>query len=291
MFYIIKDCGNLVSVGKPPIATPQVTLVTKVPREIPAPQPLPVYTPPVVTPKSTTVTPTPTTVTPTVPVVPAVPVVQKCPYSPTIPLGDENCKPCQKSSSYTDTVGCVDISKTATNITVGGDANNTTVKAGDTISYRLYAKNNGKADVIFFSFQDNVGDVLDYADVVDLHGGTLDRYGNVSWPSQNIASGSTAGHEITVKVKDPIPRTPTDPANTSRFNLIMTNSYGNIININLPGSPTKQVELATAALPNTGPGTTMLIASAVVIMAGYFYSRASLLARESEIAIKETATA
>jgi len=72
----------------------------------------------------------------------------------------------------------------------------------------------------------------------------------------------------------------------------MTNVYGNAINIKLPASPVKTIEVATTTtLPNTGPGTTLFIAASLVIMTGYFYSRSSLLARESEIAIKETATA
>lgn len=131
--------------------------------------------------------------------------------------------------------------------------------------------------------------MLEYADLISLNGGAIDTYKNVSWPMQDIAAGSTATHQITVKVKDPIPNTPLDPNNPSSFDLYMTNTYGNTINIKVPASPTKQAEVAAAALPNTGPGETLMLGAVVVILAGYFYSRASLLARESDIAVKETA--
>jgi hypothetical protein len=68
----------------------------------------------------------------------------------------------------------------------------------------------------------------------------------------------------------------------------MTNTYGNTINIKVPASPTKQVEVATTALPNTGPGTSLFIAASIVIVAGYFWGRAGLLAKESAMAVKET---
>jgi hypothetical protein len=70
----------------------------------------------------------------------------------------------------------------------------------------------------------------------------------------------------------------------------MTNVYGNTINIKVPGSVTKTIETATTtSLPNTGPGTSLFLAASIVMIAGYFYGRARLLARESELALKEGA--
>jgi hypothetical protein len=71
----------------------------------------------------------------------------------------------------------------------------------------------------------------------------------------------------------------------------MVNVYGNTITIHVPSPPVKTVEGAATSLPNTGPGTSLFLTATVVIVAGYFYSRARLLARESEIAIKQAATA
>jgi len=299
VFYVMFDCGNLVSVGLPTKAEKTPVVIEQIPEtptHTPAPTPTttptttPTPTTPTTTPTPTTTTPTPTPTTTPTPTPTPPPV---CEYNPLLPPDDINCKPCDQSVSTSDTIACIAVSKTAANITAGlADANNTTAKAGDVITYTISAQNHGKADVKDFVFQESLSDILDYADITDLHGGTLGAEQVVVWPAETIAAGQTASHQITVKVKDPIPQTPASSSDPSHFDLIMTNDYGNAINIKLPASPVKTIEVATTTtLPNTGPGTTLFIAASLVIMTGYFYSRSSLLARESEIAIKETATA
>jgi len=71
----------------------------------------------------------------------------------------------------------------------------------------------------------------------------------------------------------------------------MTNSYGNTINIQVPGSVPKAIETTAAALPNTGPGSGLFVAAAVVMIAAYFWGRSRLLARESNLAIQENSGA
>lgn len=271
-FYILYGCANLVSVGLP---TPS-PFTPSTPEK-----PAPVATP---APPKGTAAPAPTPPAPTPPA--------PAPPAPTPPAPTPG-KPCEKSLSSTDTVACIVVSKAAANVTAGvADANNTTAKAGDVITYTLYAQNDGKADVKDFVFEENLNDVLDYADLTDLHGGNLRAADKtVTWAAETIKAGAKASHQITVKVKDPIPQTPTAPSDSSHFDLIMTNVYGNAVNIKLPGTPAKAVEVATTQqLPNTGPGTSLLIAAAVVIVSGYFYSRAQLLARESNLALKESTT-
>jgi uncharacterized repeat protein (TIGR01451 family) len=213
-----------------------------------------------------------------------------CQYNPLLNANDPKCKPCDKSTSSVDAIACVFVSKAASNSTTGTpDANNTTVKASDVIVYTLSAKNNGKAVVKGYVFEEDLSDVLDYATVVDLHGGTISNRNVVSWAKQDIKAGATASHQITVKVKSPIPATPTGSSDPGHFDLVMTNVYGNAININLPATPAKTIETTAATLPNTGPGTNLLIATFIVVVAGYFYGRARLLAQESDLAIKELA--
>jgi uncharacterized repeat protein (TIGR01451 family) len=182
----------------------------------------------------------------------------------------------------------VAVHKTASNITTGTtDANNTTAHGGDVINYTLFAQNNGKDTVKDYLFTENLSDVLDYADVTDPHGGTMDGNGLLTWPKVDIKAGETATVQITVKIKDPVPQTPVSASDPTRFDLIMTNVYGNTININLPGSTGKTVEAVGTTLPNTGPGANMLIGSVIVIVAGYFYARSRLLAKESRLALQE----
>ena len=180
-------------------------------------------------------------------------------------------------------------SKTATNLTQNiADANNTTSQPGDVILYTLNAQNNGKATVKQFTFQENLSDVLVYANITDLHGGSIDSNNLVTWPAVDIAPGATASEQVTVSVKNPVPQTPADPGDPNEFDLIMTNVYGNTINIHVPGSPAKTIETTAATLPNTGPGSGLFIAAIVVMVGGYFYGRARLLAKESTLAIRQT---
>jgi len=131
--------------------------------------------------------------------------------------------------------------------------------------------------------------VLDYADVVDLHGGSIDDAKNVTWPKTTIPGHSTVGKQITVRIKNPISATPTGASDPGHFDLTMTNVFGNVVTVKLPSPPTKTIETTAAALPNTGPGTSLLVAAGLVIVATYFYSRARLLSQESAIALRETA--
>lgn len=305
-FYrILYSCGNLVSVGLPTPYTPPKAPNNPLPSLPAQPAPLPSLppaspppaTPPVTPPKTCEYNPAlpadspqcykPCEFNPSIPADSSL-CFKPCQYNPTIPTDDQNCKPCDKGSTKNDTVACVSVHKKASNITANiSDANGTTAQPGNVINYTLSATNSGKSNVKGFIFQESLSDVLDYADVVDLHGGTLDRYNVVSWPEETIGAGATATHQVTVKVKDPIPATPADPANPEHFNLTMTNVYGDVVNIKVPAPPVKAIQTVAASLPNTGPGTTMAITATIVIMGGYFYGRARLLARESTLAVQE----
>ncbi len=283
LFYILFDCGNIVSIGIPGSSPLQ-------PPSTPTPTPTP-------TPAPVTTTPTPSPVTPTPPSI--CPYNSSltadnslcfppCPYNAALINTDIGCVPCQNSTSSQDKLACIEVSKTATNNTQGiSDANNTTAQPGDVINYTVYAKNTGKADVNKYIFQENVSDVLDYADITDLHGGSIDSNNIVSWPSVDVKAGDTAQQQLTIKVKNPVPQTPVSVSDPSHFDLMMTNVYGNTININVPGSPVKSIESASTTLPNTGPGTSIFVLTLIVFLASFLFSRSRLLAEESAIVINE----
>lgn len=212
-----------------------------------------------------------------------------CSLNNAVDADDVLCKPCTASSDSADALACINVSKTASDPTQNwADANDKTAQPGDTIVYTLYAKNTGQAVVKAFLMEENLSDVLDYATVVELNGGTLDTTsGEVTWPVADIKAGETLSHQIVVKVKDSIPQTPASTSDGSHFDLVMTNVYGNSINIDVPGSPVTAI--AATTLVNTGPGTSLLTAAAVVILAGFFYARSRLLAKESILAIQESA--
>ncbi|MEI7683087.1 MAG: isopeptide-forming domain-containing fimbrial protein [Candidatus Saccharibacteria bacterium] len=187
---------------------------------------------------------------------------------------------------------CLVLSKTASNDSQHvANANGTTAKAGDVITYNLIVKNTGKATVKKFVVQENISDVLDYADVIDLHGGAIDGKNNVRYPAIDIKAGATVTKQITVKVKNPVPQTPVSLSNPGKFDLTMTNVYGNTsVNIHLPGSPIKVTEQLTTSLPNTGPGSNLLIGFVIMSIVGYFFARSRLLSKEIELVRQEAIT-
>jgi len=212
---------------------------------------------------------------------------------PTCENGELPASECTTPCPITTPEGdCVLRHKTAIyGTTSGPNADGTTAQPDSVITYMLTATNKGSMPVDPFVFTESLSDVMDYATPTDLDGGSLDAHGNVTWPGVTLAPGETLKHHITVKVKNPIPSTPRDTGDPNHFDLIMTNEYGDSINIKVPSPPVTVVQQTASSLPNTGPGTGLFVAAAVVIFAGYFYSRSRLLQEESTIAVQEAANA
>jgi uncharacterized repeat protein (TIGR01451 family) len=213
---------------------------------------------------------------------------KKCDVCPSIDgeQSDESqCVSCEEAQTDEDLTSCLDFSKTAKNTTQNlSDANNTVAKENDVIEYTLKTTNSGKIDIKNYVVNESIGDVLDYADVVDLHGGVKGEYGMVSWPATTIKAGETITNQVTIKVKASIPNTPASSSDPQHFDMIMTNVYGNSVQIKLPKTVTKQIELATThSLPNTGPGTSLAVGFGLAFIIAYFFSRARLMAKELDI--------
>ncbi len=198
--------------------------------------------------------------------------------------------PCQQEISTQNPTACILVSKTATNITEGiTNANGTTAQAGDVIKYTLFAKNEAPTEFKNYVFQDNLSYVLDYSSLTDTDGGSLKSNDELVWPGVNIPGGKTVSKTFTIKVDNPIPTTPASASDPSYFNLTMTNTFGNTIVIKLPPTPTHTIQTITTTLPNTGPGTTIMIGAIVIAIAGFFLYRSRLLTKEVKIAVSEQA--
>lgn len=159
------------------------------------------------------------------------------------------------------------------------NANATTAKATETIQYTLVTKNTGGATVKGYVVKENINDILEYAEIFDAGGGTLDG-GLLTWAAQDIAAGQTLVNTFRVKVKSPIPATPRSSSDPLSFDLRMDNVYGNTISINLEVPPEKQVEVAASTLPQTGAGENLAIMFAFISMVVYFYMRNRQLVAE-----------
>lgn len=242
-------------------------------------------------PKTTTpVPPTPPPSQPPAEVTPQTPI-DACPYIGGIQTDESQCKPCEAATGA-DATPCLALSKTARNNTQEiANANNTTAKGGDTITYTLTTKNTGNVRIEDYVVEENVGDILDYADITDMNGATLGDDKVVRWPAADIAAGNTLTRKLSVKIKNPIPQTNMPSVTSGSFDLVMTNVYGNTVNIKLPGSPAKITEMTTTqSLPNTGPGETVGAVVAFTVFVSYFYARTRLLAKETDIVRTDYAT-
>ncbi len=214
-----------------------------------------------------------------------------CPYSPSISKSNPACKPCDKSDNLNDSLACLELGKTARNSTRNIlNADKTTARLNDVINYSLTVKNTGKATVNDFVVEENLTDVLEYANLIDLHGGIKDSKNIVRWPAVDIEPAATITKFITVKVKDKIPQTPSPGSDPGSFDLVMTNVYGKTINIKVPGGVIKRTEQTISQLPNTGPGTTIGVGFGITMLVSYFFARSRLMTKELNTVRKEYAS-
>lgn len=171
------------------------------------------------------------------------------------------------------------------------DANGTTAKAGDELTYTLITKNIGDGDATNYTLaKEDLKDVLEYADAVTLNDGMLNTNDKqLSWVPTEIKAGQEVVRSFTVKIKDPIPTTPVSTSDVKSFDLTMQNSYGNDTTIKLPKPPAKQVEGVAKSLPNTGPTSGLLLGFLITTLVAYFFARSRLIARELDMVRAEYA--
>jgi len=180
-------------------------------------------------------------------------------------------------------------SKLANNLTQNlTDAQTKPANPGDIIQYQLLTLNKGTADAPNYQVSDNVNDILEYADVTEISDGGKLASGLVSWPAATIKANTTLTRTFKIKVGkgsgNIIPSTPTPPTDPQSFDLKMDNVYGNEVTINVqPPTVAKTVEQVTTALPNTGPGASLIIGFGLMLIVGYFFARSRLLSKEAEL--------
>lgn len=211
----------------------------------------------------------------------------RCPLNPDLVETSPDCKPCEDNPDiwYKDD-NCRSefeltkkISNTSQLIT---DANNTTVNTGDRLEYRLSVKNVGTTTGSY-TIEDNLSDVLEYANIIDTGGGTLlqqdsttpiERAGTITWPAIQIAPGETITKIVSVQVKSSIPATPQNIGNPDSYDCKMVNTFaGNETTANINCPTAKVVEQVVAELPHTGPAENMTFAAILLAVVVYFYAR------------------
>lgn len=182
-------------------------------------------------------------------------------------------------------------SKEARNLTQNLDAEATPgskAKAGDTIEYTLITNNSYGYDRANVNISDYIGDILEYATLDEAflkqQGGTFDGTSKtVSWNDQNVKADSQLKKVFRVQMKSPIPSTNQPGAMTTSFDCQISNKFGNQLDIKVDCPVVKSAEYVTERLPNTGPGTSLVIGFVASAIFAYFFARSRLLAQELEI--------
>lgn len=136
-----------------------------------------------------------------------------------------------QKQDYADVVlmpGNVEIvpSKSAWNLTQNINAESNPAKPGDRIEYTLRTGNTGNAGAAYV-VRDNISDILEYADVIELNGATVNS-GVIEYPEAQLVAGGELINTFVVKVKNPLPA---NPQNGESYDYKMVNKYGNVVTV------------------------------------------------------------
>ncbi len=181
--------------------------------------------------------------------------------------------------------------KSANNLTQNLDNEktiNTKAKASDTIEYSLITHNSFGYERTNVNISDYIGDILDYSTLdaafLAQQGGTFDETAKtVSWQNQSVKANESLIKVFRVQMKSPIPSTNQPSAMTTSFDCQLSNKFGNQLNIPVDCPLPKDAEYITERLPNTGPGTSLVIGFTVTTIIAYFFARSRLLVKELEL--------
>lgn len=209
-----------------------------------------------------------------------------CPYNPSLPPNDPECQPCPDNPDIwiKDERCNIDIINTKTSSNMSqGNVNATTkiAKAGDKISYTITSENVGlTAENV--TMRESLGDVLEYATLIDNGGGTFDQTNKtLAWPEVTIKPGEKQSRTFVVQMMEQIPLTNTGVSDQDSYDCKMVNTYGNSTEIKVDCAPEKLVvEQVVSELPTTGPGENMIFAGGLLAIVAYFYARSRQLSKE-----------
>lgn len=211
-------------------------------------------------------------------IVPPPPPPPKCIVNSKLLASDEDCRPCPGNESlWINDKSCIphiEKTKTATNTSQGFvDAATKTAHAGDQISYTISIANIGLSPTTA-KLDENLSDVLDYATLVDNGGGALDKTTKIlSWADVKLDPGAKQTRTFVVRLADTIPATAQGASDPGSYDCIMTNTYGNSIDVKVDCPTPKVIEKVVTELPKTGPTENMIFAGIVLAVATFFYAR------------------
>lgn len=179
------------------------------------------------------------------------------------------------------------LSTTAVNINQGFvDASKVINRPQEYINYTV-AINNPTDKPISTTIQNNLSDILEYADLVDNGGGQLNKAGVLSWPETTIESKSQQTRTFVVRLFKNIPATANGENNLRSYDCKLTNIFGSTQTINIECPAPKIAEQIISNLPKIDTKTSSIIVISILLIGIYFYARAKQIREEVRIIRKE----
>jgi len=182
-------------------------------------------------------------------------------------------------------------SKTAASASQGFiDASSVTAFSSDQISYTISVENIG-LNPTPVKLEEHLADVLEYANIIDSGGGTLDKKtGVLSWPDVTLNPNTKQTRTFIIRLFDMIPATAQGLYNSTSYDCIMTNTFGNSIDIYVDYPAPKIIERVAAELPKTGPTQNIIFSGIVLTFTLYFYTRTRQLKKEIRLIRRDIST-
>lgn len=219
---------------------------------------------------------------------------KKCEYNNQILSNDPSCKPCPGDESI-----WINDAKCKPNIVKSKKAINTSqnfinssesiAKPGEQIRYSISINNNGLNETKYI-IEDNLSDILEYSEILDNGGGSLDpKTKTIRWDEVLLPPQGMRTRTYTVRILNSIPAIAQGKSNSTSYDCIMTNTFGNSINTKIECPIIKSVEAVASELPTTGPGDNIIFSCVIIFLATYFFARSSLLEKEIQIIRKDSA--
>jgi len=212
-----------------------------------------------------------------------------CPYNPSIVETSPDCQPCTDDGNgnlwIKDPKCAAEILQTKEAINKSQNNVNaitTKAKANDRVIYTITVENRGKKIATDVDMKEELRDVLEYAKLIDNGGGSFDDSNKIlSWGKVNVKPGSRETRTFAVQMLDPIPSTNTGASNGASYNCVMTNTFGNSVDIAVE-CPAEKIlaERTIEELPHTGPGENMIFAAGLFAVVVYFWARSRQLGKE-----------
>lgn len=216
---------------------------------------------------------------------------EMCALNPSLPKSSPDCQPCAGNPQiwYKDEACNPETvqSKEAKNLTQNADASTVVAQASDRIEYTIYVENVGEVPANA-AITEELSDVMEYAAIQDNGGGTYNADAHtLSWGSVNLQPGEKASRTFVVKVNDQIATTAKGQSEPGSYDCIMTNAFGNTVNVKVACEAPKVLEQTVSELPHTGPTENMLFAGGLAALVTYFWARSRQMGKEIRLIRKD----